>query len=147
MLRGSNDFPRTHRCGCTNDVCVCVCVSSLENSYRGISYKKRKARQAEEIRRQYAVISQFICGDLSLGCVCFYRVPGSLIGEVRAPAAVYRPADVRRPEETLSLDCRRVQVDNGRSAKGPSGLRGSSSYGKKTKEIIGESFFAGWRNT
>lgn len=61
-------------------------------------------------------------------------MPGSLIGEVRAPAAVYRPADVRRPVETPSLDCRRVQVDDGGSAKGPSGLRGSSFYRKEKKK-------------
>lgn len=84
-----------------------------------------------------------------MGRVCFYRVPGSLIGEVRAPAAVYRPADVRGPVETLSLDCRRVQLDDGRSAEGPSGLRGSPSYGKereKNEEIRWRVSSAEWRN-
>lgn len=88
---------------CKLYVCVYVlCEDSGEGFF--FSFKKEeetkvKSRHSEEIRSPDPVISRFICGDLSFGCVCFHRVSGSLIREVRGPVAVYRPAYVREPVE------------------------------------------------
>lgn len=67
-------------------VYICVLCEDVEG---GGKKKERRRRRYTGNTASFLGIS----ADLSFGCVCFYRLLGSLIGEVR-PVAVYRLRDV-----------------------------------------------------